>query len=262
MESFDYKKYTWVAGMFALIGIFFATVALGASEWKSVKHPNGQAGTITVTGEAEVTALPDIATVVITIRESAKTVPDAQKLAEAKIAVAIEALSGLGVEEKDQKTLSYVVNPKYENVAAASPIYSGTVYNQKIVGYEVSQMVEIKIRNIEQAGEIVGALGAANITEISGPSFTVEDMDGAQAEAKEMAIAEAREKAKATAKALHADLGEVMQFSEDAGGYYPMYYARDAVSLQSTKGAGVPEVSLPMGENVIKSRVTITYSLN
>lgn len=261
MESFDYKKYTWVAGMFALIGIFFATVALGASEWKSIDHPNGQSGTITVTGEAEVTALPDIATVVITIRESAKTVPEAQKLAEAKVAAAIAALSGLGVEEKDQKTLSYVVNPKYENVAAISPMYSGTVYNQKIVGYEVSQMVEIKIRNIEQAGEIVGALGAANITEISGPSFTVEDMDAAQAEAKEMAIAEAREKAKATAKALHADLGEVMQFSEDAGGYYPMYYARDAVMNQS-KGSGAPEVSLPTGENVIKSRVTITYSLD
>ncbi len=261
MESFDYKKFTWIAGIFALVGIFFATIALGASEWKSLNHPNGQTASITVSGEGEVTTLPDIATVTITIRESAKTVPEAQKLAEAKVKAAIAALSGLGVHDLDQKTLSYSVSPKYENV----PIASGMMYpsyNQRVVGYEVVQSVEIKVRDIEAAGEIIGALGAANITEIYGPSFTVDNIDKAQAEAKEKAIASAREKAKATAKALGADLGDVMQFSEDTGGYYPMY-ARDAVSNQAYgKGGAAPEVSLPQGENVIKSHVTITYSLN
>jgi uncharacterized protein len=261
MEStFDYKKFTWIAGMLALGGIFFATVALGASEWKSLNHPNGQTASITVSGEGEVTTLPDIATVNITIRESAKTVPEAQKLAEAKVKAAIAALSGLGVHDLDQKTLSYNVSPKYENV----PVSSGTMYpsyNQKIVGYEVTQSVEIKVRDIEAAGEIIGALGAANITEIYGPSFAVDNMDEAKAEAKEKAIAQAREKAKATAKALGATLGDVMQFSEDAGGYYPMLYKASDVGM-GMGGSGAPEVSLPQGENVIKSRVTITYSLN
>lgn len=262
MESFDYKKYAWMAGTFALIGVFFATVALGAAELKSLKHPNGQSATITVSGEGEVTALPDVATVVITIRESSKTVPEAQKLAETKLKAALEALKALGVEEKDQRTLSYTVNPKYEYVAVASASSYYSPSNQRIVGYEATQMVEIKVRKIDVAGDIIGALGTANITEISGPSFTVEDIEKVQAEAKEKAIADAREKAQATAKALDARVGVVVQFSED-GGYYPMY-ARDAVMLQSTsygKGGAAPEVSLPMGENVIKSRVTITYSL-
>lgn len=264
METNDYKKYTWIAGTFALAGIFFASLALGASEWKEAKHPNGQAAMITVSGEGEVVALPDIATVTVTVRESGKTVPEAQKLADAKVKAAIAALSDLGVDEKDQKTISYTVNPKYEYVAVAPS--SSSYYqpsNQRIVGYEAIQTVEIKVRKIDSAGEVIGALGAANITEISGPSFTIDDMDKVQAEAKEKAIAEAREKAKATARALGVDLGEVTQFSED-GGYYPIY-ARDAVMLQST-GAGkatmAPEVSLPQGENVIKSRVTITYSLD
>lgn len=256
--TFDYKKYTWIAGTFALVGIFFASLALGAAEWKQAKYPNGQAGTITVSGEGEVTALPDIATVTITVRESAKTVPEAQKLTEAKVKAAIAALSDLGVNEKDQKTISYTVNPKYENVAVVSGMYP-TVSNPRIVGYETVQTVEIKVRKIDSAGEVIGALGAANITEIYGPSFTVEDMDKAQAEAKEKAIAEARAKAKATAKALGVHLGEVVQFSED-GGYYPMY-ARD-VAMSYGSGAKAPEVSLPQGESVIKSRVTVTYSLD
>ncbi|MEZ0208550.1 MAG: SIMPL domain-containing protein [Candidatus Paceibacterota bacterium] len=262
MESIDYKKYTWIAGTLALVGIFFASLAFGAAEWKSAKHPNGQQGTITVTGEGEVTALPDIATVTITIRESAKTVPEAQKLAETKVKAAIEALSGLGVHDMDQKTLSYTVNPKYENVAVTTSSSMYPTYNQKVVGYEVVQSVEIKVRDIEAAGEIIGALGAVNITEIYGPSFSVDDLDEAQAEAKEKAIDEAKDKARATARALGMDLGDVVQFSEDNGGYYPMY-ARDAVMNQAYgKGGATPEVTLPQGENVIKSRVTITYSLD
>ena len=102
-----------------------------------------------------------------------------------------------------------------------------------------------------------------NITEISGPTFTVDEPDQLEAQAKEKAIAEARDKARATAKALGMSLGEVVQYSEDGGGYTPMY-ARDAVSAQSYSKAGAlgQEVTLPTGENKIKSRVTITYSLD
>lgn len=257
--AFDYKKYTWIAGMLALIGLFFGSLALGLSEWQSLGRPNGQVASITVSGEGEVTTLPDIATVVITVRESAKTVPEAQKLAETKVKAAIAALSKFGVHDLDQKTLSYNVNPKYENV----PVLSGAMYpvsNQKIVGYEVTQTVQIKVRDVEAAGEIIGALGVANITEISGPSFEVDNIDTLQAEAKEKAIAQAREKAKATAKALGTSLGPVIQFNEDNGGYYPMY--AKSMMADGRGGAADQEVSLPQGDSVIKSRVTITYSLD
>lgn len=263
--TFDYKKYAWMAGTLALVGIFFASLALGLSEWKSLNHPNGQVASITVSGEGEVTTLPDIATVVITIRESGKTVPEAQKLAEAKVKAAVAALSKYGVHDLDQKTLSYNVNPKYENVLVNPRMGVATMYpvsNQKIVGYEVTQTVEIKVRDIEASGEIVGALGAANITEISGPSFTVDNPDKLQAEAKEKAIAQAREKAAATAKALGASLGSVVQFSEDNGGYYPMYAKAMSANGVGMGAAETTDVTLPQGESTVKSRVTITYSLN
>lgn len=243
MESTIYKKYTWIAGSFALAGIFFASLATGASEWKSLKHPNGQTATITVTGEGEVTAVPDIATVSMTIREKGKTVPEAQKLAEAKVKAAVAALASFGVTDKDTKTLSYTVYPTYENVTVSYGAVS-TMYpqptNQKISGYEVAETIEVKVRKIDQAGEILGALGGANITEISGPSFTVEDMDKVQADAKEKAIANAKEKAKATAKSLGVDLGEITQFSENSGGYYPMFLKAD---VANQAGATAPSVS-------------------
>jgi uncharacterized protein YggE len=259
--TFDIKKYTWLAGTLALAGLFIMSLAIAGAQLSSMKHPVGQQGTISVSGDGEVTVKPDIATVTITVRESAPTVADAQSAVEKKVVAAINALAQFGVSEEDRKTTSYNVNPKYENV----PVETRTmvmypVTNQKIVGYEASQTVEIKIRKIDSAGDVVGALGAANISEISGPNFTVENPDAVQAKAKELAIKEARDKAKATAKALGVDLGDVVQYSEDQGGYYPMMYSK-AAPMDAGGSLGA-EVTLPTGENTVKSHVTITYNLD
>lgn len=258
--TFDYKKYTWIIGAIALAGIFFASIAFGISELKTASHPNGQQGTISVSGDGEVAAIPDIATVNVTIRESAKTVAQAQELVEAKTKAAINALAALGVEEKDRKTTYYNVNPNYESSAMIPAIYP-TPTTPKIIGYEVSQSFEIKVRNTDTTGDVIGALGAANISEISGPSYTVDNPDMLQAEAKEKAIKEAHDKALATAKALGMKLGDVINFYEEQGGYSPMY-ARD-VTMQASSKSGFlgPEVTLPRGENKVTSRVTITYIL-
>ncbi|MFA5132194.1 MAG: SIMPL domain-containing protein [Candidatus Paceibacterota bacterium] len=254
MESFDYKKYTWIAGGVALIGIAFVSLATGISSLKLVNYPNGTVPTITVLGEGEVTALPDIATVTFTVRESAKTVPEAQKIAETKMSAVLAAVSALSVDKKDTKTLSYTVNPKYET----AQIYCITIPCPQgrtvVVGYEVAEVIQIKVRKIDQAGAVVGALGGVNVTEISGPEFTVDNMDAAEAEAKAKAIAQAKVKAEATAKALGAHLGEVTQFSDN--GNYSTYARMDMVSSKSPMS-----VSLPQGESVIKSSVTVTYSL-
>lgn len=263
METFDYKKWTFIAGMVALFAAAFAAVVIGLTTWKTSNLPAGQVPTITVSGEGEVTAAPDIATVSFTIRESAKTVPEAQKLVEEKTTKVLAELSALSIEKKDTKTVSYTVNPKYEYVSVpqGGAMYPGAS-NQKIVGYEVAQTMEVKVRNVGGAGDVIGAIGNTNITEIYGPNFTLDDPEKATAEAKEKAIKQAEEKAKNIAKSLGVSLGSIVAYNEDNGGYYPMYYARDAMMSSSVgKGGAAPEVSLPTGENVIKVRVNVTYSL-
>ncbi len=256
----DYKKYVWITGSIALIAISFAALAMGLNDFNEVRHPNGQVASITVSGEGEVTALPDIATVTLTVRESAKTVPEAQKLVEAKVTQAIKSMSDLGVDKKDTKTLSYTINPKYEQQSTGyCNGYICPPTKSIVVGYEVAQTMQIKVRKIDQAGEVIGIIGKANITEVSGPDFAVEDMDKAKAEAKAIAIKKAQEKAKATAKALNSNLGSVMSFSENDGGHYPVMYRAEAMSMKAEMAGDA--VTIPQGESVIKSNVTITYSL-
>lgn len=258
MESGNTKRYVWTAGTIALLCIAFGSFSFGLESLSAVKHPNGQVASITVSGEGEVTAKPDVATVSFTIRETAKTVPEAQKAAEAKIKAALKELDVLKVEEKDIKTTSYSVSPQYEPIPPCTA-YMCPPQVTKISGYQVAQSVTVKVRKIDQAGEVVGLIGKVNITEISGPDFTVDDMDKAQADAKELAIKEAKEKAETTAKSLGVSLGAITSFSDDQGGYYPVMYARDAMSVGGAMKA--ESVTLPQGESVIKSRVTITYTL-
>jgi uncharacterized protein YggE len=260
MESTTYKKYTWMAGTLAFVCVSFAAFAFGLNNLDAIKHPNGQVASISISGEGEVTAIPDIASVTFTVRESAKTVPEAQKLAEAKITKGLKDLETLGVDKKDTKTLSYSVNPKYEQ--KQSGYCNGYICPPSttiITGYEVTESVTVKVRKVDQAGEVIGVLGKANITEISGPDFTVDDLEKVQAEAKALAIKKAQTKAEAEAKALGVSLGAIISFNEDNGGYYPMTssYRSDSMVM----GAAKAEVTLPQGENVVKSRVTITYTL-
>jgi uncharacterized protein YggE len=248
------------AGSLALLCVAFAAIASGLQDLSARKHPNGQVASITVSGEGEVTAVPDIATVTFTVRETAKTVPEVQKLVEAKIDKALKDLDGLGVSKKDVKTISYTVNPHYESQATYCVAYNCPPSKTTITGYDVAETVQVKVRKVDDAGNVIGSLGKANITEISGPEFTVDDPEKAKAQAKEKAIAEAKEKAQATAKALNTSLGEIIQYNEDNGGYYPvMMYSK---SESTMAGMSRDAVSLPQGESVIKSRVTITYTID
>lgn len=263
MESTNHKKHAFMAGTLLAVCLSFAAIAFGMSNLEAIKYPNGQVASISVSGEGEIIAIPDIATISFTVRESAKTVPEAQKLAQTKIKEGLKALLDLGIENKDTKTLSYTVNPKYESQQVG--YCSGYVCpptKSVITGYEVTQSVIVKVRKVEKAGEVVGVLGKINITEISGPDFTVDDIDKSQADAKALAIKDAKEKAESTAKALGVSLGSITQFTEDGnGGYYPVMYRAEANMTTGMAADSKAGATLPQGESIIKSRVTIVYTL-
>ena len=214
---------------------------------------------ISVTGEGKVSASPDIATISFSISEDADTSAQAQDAAAKKINVALALLKDLKINEKDIKTSSYNISPRYSQ---PTPCYGAVpcVYNQeqKIIGFTVSETVEVKVRKIDDTGKVLSALGEAGVTNLYGPNFSVEDPDGLKAEARKEAIDKARAQAKELAKDLGVRLVRVVNYSE--GGGYPIYYAKDmAVSAGAT--APRPEVSVPTGENEIIVNVSVTYEI-
>ena len=224
--------------------------------------------TITVSGRGEVLAKPDIATFSFSVTEEGKTVAEAQKKATNKINQAVDLTKKGGVNEKDIKTLGYNIYPKYEYYNQPQPRICYESYcppqpvkDPKIIGYEVSQTIEVKVRKIEDSGDLLSTVGSIGVTNISGLSFSIDDEEKVKQEAQEKAIKEAKDKADKLAKQLGVSIVRVSNFSES--GNYPIYYGRggafDAKVVNVAESAPSPQI--PSGENQIISNVTITYEI-
>jgi len=251
-----------------LLAVFLAVKAVSAiKEYSYIGGGVYPSKTITVSGMGEVFSIPDTASFYFSVNEKAKTVKEAQDKASTKMNSIIEALKGMGVEEKDIKTTGYNSGPRYEwRQADCSISPTGMVSfcpsgKNVLVGYEVSQTITVKIRNTEEAGKAltkVGELGAENI---SGLSFVVDDMDAVKAEAREKAITDAKEKAKALSKSLGVKFGKIVSFY-DSNDYPPVYYgAMEAKGMGGDMMSSSVTPELPVGENKTVSNVSITYEV-
>lgn len=250
------------AGALGMLAVFL--LVLTVSELKAFRFIGSgvtATNTITVTGMGEVFAVPDTATFTVSVHEEAETVTFAQDEATKKINNIITYLKEAGIEEKDIKTVSYTVNPKYqwENTTCRDGYCPPG--KQTLIGFEVYQSISVKVKDTKKAGELLSGVGSRGASDVSGLSFTIEDEDQLKAEARSLAIVEAQEKAEALAEELGVEVVRVVGFYEESGGYPPPYaYGMGGdVAVRAEAAMVAPE--LPAGENKITSNVNITYEI-
>ncbi|MFA6257205.1 MAG: SIMPL domain-containing protein [Candidatus Paceibacterota bacterium] len=242
-----------------LLSVFFAVRIV--SEVKGFKLlDNNYNNTISVNGQGEVLANPDVAMIYFSIVEKATTLAEAQSKATAKEKAALDFLAKEEIAKKDIKTEAYNTYPNYE-YENCNYQYPCPARSPKIVGYEVSERISVKIRNVDKSGAVVTGLGTAGISEISKPEFTIDDTDKLKAEARKLAIDEARAKAKVLANDLGVDLGKVVSFYDERDYIPPMYGGMGLMEAKADMAMSAPAPELPTGENKITSSVTITYEI-
>ncbi len=266
------KEQLFKTGNYLLIAIIVALAAWTISEilnYKNIRKDYSNTAYVTVNGVGEAFAIPDIANITMSVTEVGKSTAEAQKMVQDKFAPAKTALLDLGVAEKDIKTTGYNIYPKYTYPVQPPCMYRNCPVvdmSPKLDGYEASQSVEIKVRNTDNAGKVLEILAKNNITNISGPNFTVDNIEGVKADAQQKAIVDAKEKAKKLAKDLGVDLVKITNYDDGTagGGYYDDngYYSK-AVYSEGMGGDAVsyavPDVSA--GESKVVSNVSITYEI-
>ncbi|MDE2188300.1 MAG: SIMPL domain-containing protein [Patescibacteria group bacterium] len=269
--------------LIALIAVFII------KELASISHVGDAApvNTITVSGTGNAYAVPNIATFTFTVSDTEKTVADAQSKVTAAENKAIAVVKSAGVSDADIQTTLYNISPQYQYQNAICP--QQTSYNTSansasvssglmvptvaaapataiycppgksvLTGYEVSETVQVKLRDLSKSGSLLASLGGAGVSNLNGPDFSVDNPDAVNAQARDKAITDAQAKAKTLASELGVSLGKVTNFSEDNGSYpRPVMYAAMA-STGSAKSAA-PEIST--GQNQFTSNVTITYEI-
>jgi len=214
-----------------------------------------QKDTIVVSGKGELTVKPDIATISFSVLEEDLDVAKASDTVNSIVARIVVDLKTNGVDEKDIKTTGYNIYPRYDYINSKIYPYSGV---QVLAGYNVSQSITVKIRDLSKAGKIISNLGEMGVTDMSGLTFTNDKYDDLVKQARDEAIVQARDEANKLAKALGVRLVKIVGYSE--GGNYPIYYDRAMVS-SAPMGKGSNEAVLPAGENKITSNVSITYEI-
>ncbi len=237
----------WVAIGFLIILAVFVVVSINQK-----LNTAATTNTVSFSGEGKVLAKPDVAVVDFSIVTEAATSKAAQDANSEKSNKVTDFLKKQKIEDKDIKTTSYNIYPQYEY-----PRYGGGV--PKIKGYQVSQTIEIKVRDLESVSSILDGIVTAGANQVGNLNFKIDDPEKLKAEARAKAIADAKKKAGELKDQVGIRLGKIVNFSEGVAGYpVPMY---ESAMLSKGVGVGGGGPSVPSGENEITVDVIITYQI-
>lgn len=246
-----------------LLVIFLAVISI--KELKSIDYVGRDTpamNVITVNGKGESISVPDIATFSFSVTETAKTVKEAQTKATDKINNALKAIRANGVPDKDIKTLSYNINPHYEYTQSPCTNYGCPVGKSTMTGYDVSQTIEVKVRDLSKAGELFDTIGAAGVQTVNSLSFTIDNIDSVKAIARASAITDAKSKAEKIAKDLGVKLVRITSFYDSSNDMPYLYGRGEAMSLDMVSAkVSAPSPEIPRGEQKITATVSITYEI-
>lgn len=228
-------------------GAVFAAVAFGAAFPAQAQEPKPMPeARIVVTGEGSVHAAPNYARITSGVTTRAKTAKEAAD-ANAKLMAAImAALSGAGIEQKDIQTSRFSIQPVY---ASAAPNME-----QKLVGFGVSNQVNVTVRQIDKVGDLLDRLVTAGATDAGNVEFLHADTTTTLDQARQAAMADARRKAELYARAAGLSLGSVAWITEDASYAPPM----PRMALRAAAPVATP---IAAGEDTLRVQITVGYDI-
>ena len=216
--------------------------------------------TISVSGEGEIYAKPDLALVDVSVKTERKSVSDALNENASKMNKIIRVIEEDGVEKKDLQTTNFNIYPRYEYIKSSDK-EEGQIYpygKRTLVGYDINQTLEVKVRDLSKVGKILQDATNAGANRVGDIRFTIENKDALQEKAREEAINKAKVKAKKLASQLGVTLGRIISFSENTG--RPIYYG--IKNNVPASGASETTPQIEVGENKIKVDVSIIYEIH
>lgn len=207
--------------------------------------------TISVEGQGKVTVLPDIGMTSMGMVAEAPTVAEAQQKNTETMNKLITRLKELGVDAKDIQTANYNVYPQYNYTEKDG---------QTLKGYQVSQNVSVKIRNLQNAQKVLALAGEVGANSVSGISFTIDDRDVYKAQAREIAIKKVHDKAESLSRSLGVRVVGIVNYNEYEGGQneYPLYKSN---MVADSAPASVPAPSIEPGSTDVILNVSVTYQI-
>jgi uncharacterized protein YggE len=203
--------------------------------------------TINVSGNGQVSAQPDVAMVTLGVQTEAEEAAEALTENSQQMQALIDALKGADVAAEDIRTQVVRLHPRYEE----EPRGEG---QPELVGYIATNLVEVRVRDLDTVGEILDVAVQAGGNRIEGIRFEVSDPSASLDQAREAAWKDAQHKAEQLASLAGAELGKVLTISESGRGPQPI--------VERAVMAEAPEaVPIEPGSQTIEVNLQVTWSL-
>jgi len=254
------KKPFKILTIFLGIAIIFALISFGLYQMVKSENEASQGRTTTLSAEGKVTVIPDIAKISFSISLENVSIEKLTNENNQKMQKVIDFLKSVNIKEKDIKTTNYSLYPVYEQKCTEStPGFKRC--NSVLAKYKLDQNVEVIIRDFTKIDSIVSKVTELGVNNISNLTFTIEDAEKIQNEAKIQAIKKITDRANEIAKATNVKFGRIMNISENYNSYGGYRY--DAVSSMKSVASGMEIAPAPIeaGSKDVTATVSITFEL-
>jgi uncharacterized protein YggE len=201
-----------------------------------------------ISATGEVTRIPDIAVISAGVVTRASSAVQALADNAARMDRVRAALKGAGIADRDIQTSNVSLNPDYRYVENQPP---------QLTGYNASNTVTVRFRDIKATGKILDALVAEGANQINGPSLTIDKPESALDEARTKAIANGRARAELYARSLGMRVVRLLSVSESSGfggGPIPMMARGDVAQMAS-------KTEISPGEQQLQVTVGMSFEL-
>lgn len=241
--------------LFLAVTVVSQIVSIGnkIKEGKYIGQTTENRHTIDVFGEGTVFAKPDIGQIDISVVTESKSYKDAQGDNNKKINPVIDAIKALGIKDDDIRTILFDTSPVYK-------YYKNVNGKTDILGYTTRQTIRVKIRDLDAIGKVMDKANELGANDIGALSFTFDDPEKVEFEARAKAIANAKRKAEMLAKSLGVSLGSVVSFSEE-GAPRPKAAAYKMAAPPAAGAAFSPAPNIQIGQSEVQAEVNITYEI-
>jgi hypothetical protein len=219
-----------------------------AAPQATAADPAAAPRTITVNGEGQAHAAPDMAVISIGVQSDALTAAAALRQNSADMSATIAKLKELGVADRDIQTSGLSVNPRYD--------YETTPQQPKVTGFTASNSVTVRLRDLSKAGDVIDEAVQSGANSLGGISFGFDDPKPLYNEARTDAVADAKAKATLLTEAAGVRLGKLLYIQDG-------YVAQPMPKMYSARMEMAADSSVPMeaGESTVTASISLVYEI-
>jgi uncharacterized protein YggE len=202
---------------------------------------------LSVSARAEASRTPDVATLSSGVVTQAADANAALRANAAQMDKVMAAIRAAGIAAKDVQTSGINVNPQYRYAENQPPV---------ITGYQASNTVNLKVRDIGKLGEVLDALVSSGANQVNGPSFEIDEPEVVYDEARRAALEKARARASMYAESLGLRVQRIVSISEGGGFQPPQPMMMKAMAMDRMESSPVSP-----GQTTLSASLDVVFEL-